>query len=245
MAPKYKTIFMSDLHLGARVCQADAICDFLKDNTCERLYLVGDIVDGWRLGRKWYFPQSHVNVIRRVLTAAKRGTEVYYIAGNHDEAMRDFFPMENLGRIRFSNREDFVGVDGKRYLVVHGDMFDALMWDKKWLMHLGDAVYDLLIWLNIRFNIVRGWFGMKYWSLSKFLKANTKSALNYIHKYEEHVADYCKKKDYDGIICGHIHTAEIKEINGITYMNDGDWCESCTALVEHHDGTWEIIHWET
>lgn len=242
--PKYKSIFISDLHLGARACNAEAICEFLKQNSAEKLYLVGDIIDGWRLKKKWHFPQSHVNVIRQILTSAKNGTEVHYLAGNHDEAMRDFLPLDNLGRIEFSNRQDYIGIDGKRYLVIHGDMFDSLMWDKKWLMHAGDAIYDFLIWFNVKFNFVRKRIGLNYWSLSKFLKSNTKSALNYINKFEEHVADYCKNKGYDGIICGHIHSAEIREINEIKYMNDGDWCESCTALVEHHSGKWEIIHWK-
>ena len=237
----YKSIFISDVHLGTRGCQADALCAFLKENTCENLYLVGDIVDGWRLRRKWYFPQSHANVIRRILTAAKRGTNVYYILGNHDEALRSFLRYDiEIGNIKILNRCDYVGADGKRYLVIHGDFFDALMVDKKWLMHIGDTLYDLMIWFNTHFNKVRMLFGMPYWSLSKWLKDNTKQAVNFINKYEEHVSDYCKEHGYDGIICGHIHHAEIKTINGVTYMNDGDWVESGTALLEHTDGTWEI-----
>jgi UDP-2,3-diacylglucosamine pyrophosphatase LpxH len=229
------------VHLGTRGCQADALCAFLKENTCENLYLVGDIVDGWRLRRKWYFPQSHANVIRRILTAAKRGTNVYYILGNHDEALRSFLRYDiEIGNIKILNRCDYVGADGKRYLVIHGDFFDALMVDKKWLMHIGDTLYDLMIWFNTHFNKVRMLFGMPYWSLSKWLKDNTKQAVNFINKYEEHVSDYCKEHGYDGIICGHIHHAEIKTINGVTYMNDGDWVESGTALLEHTDGTWEI-----
>lgn len=237
----YKSIFISDVHLGTRGCQADALCAFLKDNTCENLYLVGDIVDGWRLRRKWYFPQSHANVIRRILTAAKRGTSVYYILGNHDEALRSFLRYDiEIGNIKVINRCNYVGVDSKRYLVIHGDFFDALMVDKKWLMHIGDTLYDLMIWFNTHFNKVRMLFGMPYWSLSKWLKDNTKQAVNFINKYEEHVSDYCKEHGYDGIICGHIHHAEIKTINGVTYMNDGDWVESGTALLEYTDGTWEI-----
>ena len=241
----YKSIFISDIHLGSRGCQADALCSFLKENTCEKLFLVGDIIDGWRLKKKWYFPQSHANVIRRILTAAKRNTQVYYILGNHDEAFRKYLHFDiDIGRIQVLNRYNYVGVNGKKYLVIHGDFFDKIMLDKKWMMHMGDTLYDTLIWVNTKFNTVRGLLGMKYWSLSKWLKHNTKQALNFIYKFEEHVAEYCHDKGYDGIICGHIHTAAIKNINGIEYMNDGDWVESCSALLEHEDGRWEIVHYK-
>jgi UDP-2,3-diacylglucosamine pyrophosphatase LpxH len=241
---KYKSIFISDVHLGTRGCQADALCVFLKNNTSENLFLVGDMLDGWRLKKRWYFPQSHANVIRRILTAAKRGSRVEYILGNHDEAGRKFLNFDiSFGNIKVSNRQDYIGLDGKRYLVIHGDFFDVLMHDKKWLMHIGDTLYDAMIYANVQFNRVRSLFGMDYWSLSKYLKQNTKHALNFINRYEEHLADYCKQHGYDGIICGHIHHAEIKEINGVIYMNDGDWVESATALVEHFDGRWEIVHY--
>ena len=240
---KYKSIFISDIHLGTRGCQADALCAFLKDNTAENLFLVGDIIDGWRLKKKWYFPQSHANVLRRILTAAKRDTNVVYLAGNHDELLRSFIPFGiTFGNIEIVNRYDYTGINGKKYLVVHGDMFDKIMIENKWLMHIGDFLYDFLIWLNNHLNSIRSLFGMRYWSLSKWLKHNTKEALNFIYKFEDFVASYCRSKGYDGIICGHIHTAAIKDLNGIEYMNDGDWVESCTALVEHHDGKWEIVH---
>lgn len=240
----YKSIFISDVHLGTRGCQADALCVFLKTHTSENLFLVGDIIDGWRLKRRWHFPQSHANVIRRILTAAKRGTNVEYILGNHDEAGRKFLNFDiSFGNIKISDRQDYIGVDGRRYLVIHGDFFDTLMHDKKWLMHIGDSLYDAMIWINIQFNRIRNLLGMEYWSLSRYLKQNTKQALNFINRYEDHLANYCKYHGYDGIICGHIHHAEIKEINGVTYMNDGDWVESGTALVEHLDGRWEIINY--
>ena len=240
---KYKSIFISDIHLGTRGCQADALCAFLKDNTAENLFLVGDIIDGWRLKKKWYFPQSHANVLRRILTAAKRDTNVVYLAGNHDELLRSFIPFGiTFGNIEIVNRYDYTGINGKKYLVVHGDMFDKIMIENKWLMHIGDFLYDFLIWLNNHLNSIRSLFGMRYWSLSKWLKHNTKEALNFIYKFEDFVASYCRSKGYDGIICGHIHTAAIKDLNGIEYMNDGDWVESCTALVEHHDGKWEIVY---
>lgn len=237
----YKSIFISDIHLGTRGCQADALCAFLKNNTCDNLFLVGDVVDGWRLRKKWFFPQSHANVIRRILTMAKRGTTVYYILGNHDEALRKFLQFDiEVGNIKLVDRVSYVAENGKNYLVIHGDFFDALMVDRKWLMHIGDTLYDFMIWFNTHFNRVRGLLGMPYWSLSKWLKDNTKQAVSFIQKYEDHVAEYCREHGYDGIICGHIHHAEMKEINGVEYMNDGDWVESGTALVEHVDGTFEV-----
>lgn len=240
--PKYKSIFISDVHLGTRGCQADALCEFLKDNSCENLFLVGDIFDGWRLTKRWYFPQSHANVVRRILTAAKRGTKVYYILGNHDEGLRPFLKYGiDIGRVRILNRYNYTGVDGKKYLVVHGDQFDVLMRkDKKWIMHIGDNLYDFMIMFNTYFNKIRKLFGMRYWSLSKWLKANAKQAVKFINRYEEYLSEYCKNKGYDGIICGHIHKAEIRKIGKIEYMNDGDWVESETALLEHHNGKWEL-----
>lgn len=241
--PTYRSIFISDVHLGSKGCQADALCAFLKANTCEHLYLVGDIIDGWRLRKKWFWPQAHTNVIRRILTASKRDTDVTYIVGNHDEFLRAFLHFNvSFGHIDIRNRATHVGVDGKRYLVVHGDMFDGLMrTDRKWIMFLGDNVYNLLLALNTRLNAVRRWFGLPYWSLSQALKSRTKRAMNFIHSFEGHVADYCKRKGFDGAICGHIHVAEMRQIDGISYMNDGDWVESCTALVEHHDGRWQLV----
>lgn len=240
---KHKSIFISDVHLGSRGCQAEALCQFLKANPCENLYLVGDIIDGWRLKKKGYWPQTHTNVIRAFLTAAKEGTNVTYIIGNHDEFLRAFLRFRlSFGKIAVKNRAEHVDINGKRYLVVHGDMFDGMMRsNRKWIMHLGDAAYNFLFSVNNKLNRVRRWLGLPYWSLSAALKKNTKRALNFIHDFEEHVAGYCKRKGYDGVICGHIHVAEIREIDGITYMNDGDWVESCTALIEHHDGRWELV----
>jgi UDP-2,3-diacylglucosamine pyrophosphatase LpxH len=245
MEHKYKSIFISDTHMGSKGCKAEQLCDFLKQNNSENLFLVGDIIDGWKLERKFYWPQSHTNVIRRILTAAKRGTNVMYIIGNHDEALRKFIKFNiSIGNILIENQHIYKGIDGKNYLVVHGDMFDTAIRNKlKWLYHLGDFIYDLLLNLNIYINWVRKLFGWKYWSLSKYLKNKTKEAVAYMSDFEELIAEYCRKRNADGIICGHIHRADIKDINGITYMNDGDWVESCTALVENWDGTWEIIHW--
>ncbi len=242
--PHYRTLFISDLHLGSKGCQADAICAFLKTHTSDELFLVGDIIDGWRLRKKWHWPQSHTNVIRRILTAAKRGTDVTYIIGNHDEFLRGFLKFRlAFGDIKIRNRATHQGADGKRYLVVHGDMFDGLMRaDRKWIMHLGDSAYNLLLWANTKLNTVRRWLGLDYWSLSKMLKSRTKRAMNFIHSFEEHVASYCQRKGFDGAICGHIHVAEMRDIDGIAYRNTGDWVESCTALAENYDGSWEILH---
>lgn len=241
----YKSIFISDIHLGARACQAEVLCDFLKNNTADNLFLVGDIVDGWRLSKKWYWPQSHTNAIRRILTASKRNTEVFYILGNHDEALRKFLSFDiGFGKIKILNEYDYIAEDGKKYLIIHGDQFDKLMLPKrKWLMHIGDAVYNFLVWINIHFNSVRKIIGKEYWSLSHFLKSRTKSALNFIYSYEHHLANYCLDHGYDGVICGHIHTPVIKDIMQIKYMNDGDMCENCSAIVEHSNGEFELLFW--
>lgn len=240
----YKSIFISDVHLGSKGCQADQLCAFLKLNTCDNLFLVGDIVDGWQLQKRWYFPQDHANVIRRILTASKRGSKVYYILGNHDEAFRKFLQFDiEVGNISIVDRVDYTALNGKRYLVIHGDFFDSLMVDKKWLMHIGDVAYNIMIWANIHFNKVRSLLKLDYWSLSNWLKQNTKKALNFINHFEDHLSDYCKKEGYDGIICGHIHVATIKDIGGIEYLNCGDWVESCTAVLEHIDGKFEVIEY--
>jgi len=242
----YRTIAISDVHLGSRGCQANLLCDFLKHNTGDTLYLVGDIIDGWRLRKNWYWPQEHSDVIRRILTAAKRGTRVKYIVGNHDEVLRtwlNFIPV--LGNLTVSNREEHTGVDGRRYLVVHGDMFDSLMHatSGRWLMHIGDHLYDFIITLNNWWSLIRHRLGLPYWSMSKWIKQHTKQAVSYVLNFEQLLANYCHSKGYYGIICGHIHTAEIKMIDTTWYGNSGDWVESCTALVEHHDGRWEIVTW--
>tara|TARA_A100001011_G_C14308925_1_gene844556 strand:- start:1729 stop:2499 length:771 start_codon:yes stop_codon:yes gene_type:complete len=245
MYVKYKSIFISDIHLGTRGCQADALCNFLKENTCDNLFLVGDILDGWRLKNRWYFPQSHLNVIRRILTAAKRDTNVVYILGNHDEFLRRFLPFGiSFGAIKIVNQIDYHAVKGGRYLIIHGDKFDKMMLPKnKWLMFVGDNLYNFMIGLNTRLNSIRKFLGMKPWSLSKYLKQRTKQALNFIYKFEELLALHCYQKDYNGVICGHIHTPANKKIQGVHYINCGDWVESCTAVVETYDGTFEIINY--
>lgn len=245
MSKKYRTIFISDVHLGTKDCKAELLENFLKHNSCDKLYLIGDIIDGWKVQQnRLRWKQSHSNVLRRILGFSKHGSKVIYVAGNHDEFLRTFIPYGiGLGNITICNHIEHIGKDGKHYLVVHGDMFDGITRLHKWLSLLGDRAYDFVLDLNTKFNWIRHRLGFGYWSLSKYLKNRVKKAVDFIFQFEKNISSYCKRKGYDGVICGHIHHAEIKEIDGITYMNDGDWVESCTALVEHHDGAWEIIHW--
>lgn len=247
MAQKtYRTIFISDVHLGTKSCKAELLNNFLKHNTCEKLYLVGDIIDAWKIQQnKLRWKQSHTNVVRRVLGHSKRDTDVIYVAGNHDEFLRPMIPYAtSFGRVKICNQITHTGKDGKKYLVVHGDLFDGITRLAPWLSFLGDKAYDFVLDLNSRFNWIRHRLGFGYWSLSKFLKHKVKKALDFMFKFELNITSYAKRKGYDGVICGHIHNAEIKTINNMIYMNDGDWVESCTALVEHHDGRWEIITWQ-
>ena len=245
MQKTYRSIFVSDVHLGTKDCKAGQLNNFLKHNSCDTLYLVGDIIDAWKIQQnKWRWKQSHTNVVRRVLGHAKRGTRVVFIAGNHDEFLRPMIPYGfSFGLVEIHNQIEHIGADGKHYLVTHGDLFDGITRLAPWIAFLGDKAYDFILSLNNKFNWIRRRMGFGYFSLSKFLKYKVKKAVDFIFKFEENLANYCKKRGFDGVICGHIHHAEIKEINGVTYMNDGDWVESCTALVEHHDGRWEIITW--
>jgi UDP-2,3-diacylglucosamine pyrophosphatase LpxH len=245
MERTYRSIFISDVHLGTRDSQAARLNNFLKHNTCETLYLVGDIIDAWKIQQnKWRWKQSHTNVVRRVLGHAKRGTRVVYVAGNHDEFLRPMIPYGfSFGLIEIQNQTEHIGADGKHYLVTHGDLFDGITRLAPWLAFLGDKLYDLVLDWNSRFNWIRHKLGFGYWSLSKYLKHKVKKASDFMFQFEKNLAGYCKKRGYDGVICGHIHHAEIKQIDGVAYMNDGDWVESCTALVEHHSGQWEIITW--
>ena len=245
MQKTYRSIFVSDVHLGTKDCKAEQLNNFLKHNSCDTLYLVGDIIDAWKIQQnKWRWKQSHTNVVRRILGHAKRGTQVIFIAGNHDEFLRPMIPYGfSFGLIEIHNQVEHIGADGKHYLVTHGDLFDGITRLAPWLAFLGDKAYDIILTLNNKFNWIRRRMGFGYFSLSKYLKYKVKKAVDFVFKFEENLVNYCKKRGFDGVICGHIHHAEIKEINGVMYMNDGDWVESCTALVEHHDGRWEIITW--
>ena len=238
----YKTVFISDVHLGTKMSRAEKLLDFFKTFECEKMYLVGDIVDGWAMNRSKYWPQSHNDVVQKLLRRARKGTEIVYVPGNHDEFMRDFCDFE-FGHIILSKESVHVGVDGKLYLVTHGDQFDVVIGHAKWLSKIGSWAYDVSIVINIYLNKIRKLFGMPYWSLSSYLKQTVKESVNFIGDYETTLSNYVKGKKLDGIICGHIHHANISNISGIKYMNCGDWVESCTALVEHYNGTFEIIKW--
>lgn len=242
--PKYKTIWISDLHLGTAACKANEVASFLKNNTCEQLYLVGDIIDGWALQRNFYWPQAHSNVLRRILTAAKRGTQVIYVAGNHDEFLRRFMEFNlQLGNIEITNEVVHETADGRKLLIVHGDMFDVITRYHRWVAYAGDQAYEVLLKANAGLNKLRKTFGMPYYSLADAAKTKVKSALNFINSFEESVAYECRHRGLDGVLCGHIHHACIRDIDGVQYYNCGDWVDSCTAMVEHFDGTIEILDW--
>jgi UDP-2,3-diacylglucosamine pyrophosphatase LpxH len=239
-----RAIFLSDIHLGTRGCQAELLLDFLKHHDSDYLYLVGDIVDGWRLKRSWFWAQSHNDVVQKILRKARKGTKVIYVPGNHDEAARDYCGL-NFGGVQVMRETIHEGADGKRYLVLHGDEFDGIVRYAKWLALLGDSAYNMALRLNHWFNLVRRKFGLPYWSLSAWLKHKVKNAVEYIGNYEKAVAEEARRRGVDGVICGHIHHAEIRDFDGVLYCNDGDWVESCTGLVEHFDGRLEIVHWQT
>ena len=239
---KFRTVWISDTHLGTTGCNAELLHDFLHSIKPETLYLVGDIIDGWRLKRGWYWPPRHNDIIRRVLKLANKGTRVVYIPGNHDEALRDYTGLA-FGGVEVMQEAIHVTADGKRLLVLHGDEFDGVVLYARWLAFLGDVGYSVLLRMNVWFNALRRQFGLPYWSLSAYIKHRVKNAVAFISRFEEVVAHAARERGVDGVICGHIHSAEIRDFDGVLYMNDGDWVESCTALVEHFDGRIEILDW--
>lgn len=239
---RYRTIWISDVHLGTRGCNASMLVDFLDHVDSDMLYLVGDIVDGWRLKKRFFWPAPHNEVIRRLLARARRGTQVTYIPGNHDEMFRQFAGLD-FGGIAIRRKAIHETADGRRLLVLHGDEFDAVTLAHRWLAHVGDAAYVSLMAVNRLFNVARRWAGLPYWSLSKHAKARVKNAVAFISRFEEVVAHAATMRGVDGVVCGHIHTAEIRSFGAVTYYNDGDWVESCTALVEHVDGRMELLNW--
>ncbi|MEQ8228108.1 MAG: UDP-2,3-diacylglucosamine diphosphatase [Rhodospirillales bacterium] len=239
---KYRSIWISDIHLGTRGCQAEMLLDFLKHTESKYLYLVGDIIDGWRMRRAWYWRQAHNDVIQKILRKARKGTRVVYVPGNHDENFRDF-ANHRFGRVAVLNEAFHTMADGRRFLIIHGDQFDGVVKYAKWLAFLGDNAYNAALMLNLWLNIVRRKLGFSYWSLSAYLKHKVKNAVEFVSSYEAAVVGEARKRGVDGVICGHIHTAEMRDMGGILYCNDGDWVESCTALVEHEDGRLEILKW--
>ncbi|MBB3196233.1 UDP-2,3-diacylglucosamine diphosphatase [Roseateles terrae] len=239
---RVRTVWISDLHLGTPGCQARALLEFLREVECEQLFLVGDIVDGWQLRRSWYWPQAHNDVVQKLLRKARKGCRVIYVPGNHDEFARKYLN-HSFGGIEVAHEWIHETADGRKLWVTHGDLFDGVIQCAKWLAHVGDSAYEFTLKLNRHLNSLRARMGLPYWSLSKYLKLKVKRAVSYLNDFEEALAKEARKRGVQGVVCGHIHHAELRDIDGILYANDGDWVESLTALVEHADGHLEILDW--
>lgn len=238
----WRAIWISDLHLGTAGCNAAHLLDFLKHNDADTIYLVGDIIDGWQLRKNWTWPRAHNDVVQKILRKARKGTRVVFIPGNHDEFARQFIGYA-FGDIEVQADAVHVTADGRRLWVTHGDQFDGVIQHSKWLAHLGDTLYTFTLWLNLHFNRVRRRMGLHYWSLSQYLKHRVKNAVSFITDFEEVLVSEARRQGYDGVVCGHIHKAEMREIDGLLYCNDGDWVESLSALVEDQDGTLKLLFW--
>lgn len=238
----YRTLFISDVHLGTRGCKAQMLLDFLKDCDAATFYLVGDMVDGWRLKSSWYWPQAHNDVVQKLLRHVRKGVRVIYIPGNHDEFMREYLGL-SFGGVEVMDEAIHTTADGRRFLVTHGDQFDIVVRHARWLAYFGDWAYEMALWSNTWFNKARRMMGLPYWSFSAWAKLRVKNAVNFIGAFEEALAAEAEKQAADGVICGHIHHAAIRQIGTITYVNTGDFVESCTAIAEHHDGRLEILTW--
>ena len=241
-AKQFRTLFISDVHLGSRAAKADFLIDFLRHHEAETIYLVGDIVDGWRLRRSWHWPQTHNDVVQKLLRQARKGASITYIAGNHDEFLR-MFQGVHFGGIVVADRAVHVTADGKRFLIIHGDQFDTVVMNVRWLAYLGDRAYELAMLTNRLIARVRRLFGLPYWSFSSWAKLTVKQAVNFIGAFQDVLTEEARRAEVDGVICGHIHHAAIETFGDISYINTGDWVESCTAVVEHFDGRMEIVHW--
>ncbi|MBT9549681.1 MAG: UDP-2,3-diacylglucosamine diphosphatase [Hydrogenophaga sp.] len=239
---RYRAVFVSDVHLGTPGCQAKALLDFLKHHPSDTLYLVGDIIDGWQLRRKWFWPQAHNDVVQKLLRRSRKGCRVVFVPGNHDEFARQF-DGQRFGGIEVLNETVHTLVDGRRLWVVHGDHFDGVIQCAKWLAYVGDNLYGVTLTLNRHLNTVRQRLGMRYWSLSQYLKHKVKRAVNHVSDFERAVAAEARQRGFHGVVCGHIHRPEMRTIDGTLYVNDGDWVESLSALVEHLDGRLELLHW--
>ena len=241
-ALRFRAVWISDIHLGTPGCQAAALLDFLRRVESEHLFLVGDIIDGWQLKRSWYWPQAHNDVVQKLLRKARKGCKVVFIPGNHDEFARKYL-QHNFGGVEVAEEWIHETADGKKLWITHGDLFDGVIQCAKWLAYLGDSAYEFTLRLNRYLNSLRARLGLPYWSLSKYLKLKVKRAVSYVSDFEEAVAREARHRGVQGVVCGHIHHAEMRDINGILYANDGDWVESLTALVEHMDGRLEILDW--
>ncbi len=238
----YRTLFISDIHLGKRGCQADLLLDFLRYHDADTIYLVGDIIDGWALKGGWHWPQSHNDVIQKLLRKVRKGTKMIFVPGNHDEFARDYLGM-NFGGVEVVDSAIYEMATGKKFLIIHGDQFDIVVSHAKWIALLGDWAYEVALSANHWFNKARRAMGFQYWSFSAWAKHKVKDAVNFIGSFEKTLADEARKQGAEGVVCGHIHHAVIREIDGITYVNTGDFVESCTAVAEHADGRLEILHW--
>lgn len=244
---KVRTLFFSDAHLGSRHSKSSDLLEYLREikDVPEKIYIIGDFIDGWKLKRNWCWNDDCNLVVRKLLGFVKKGSQIYYVIGNHDEFLRRFLPESeriDFGSVALSNEFVHVTANGKRLLVVHGDKFDVSIKYAKWLCFLGDWGYEFLLRMNGFVNFFRRILGFKFWSLSKAIKHKVKKAVNYVGDFELFLTKYCEEKRCSGVVCGHIHTADIKEINGYMYYNTGDWVESMTAIVEHEDGRMELIH---
>jgi UDP-2,3-diacylglucosamine pyrophosphatase LpxH len=242
--PSYRTVFLSDTHLGTRGCRSDFLAHFLGSFSCEKMFLVGDILDGWRLRKSWYWDEMHDEVVRLLLRHAAEGTTVLYIPGNHDEMLRPWLTMGlEIGGVRFADEAIHETRQGKRLLIIHGDQFDSVVRYAKFMALLGDKAYVAALNLNRYFNAIRRRLGYPYWSLSQWAKRQVKGAVKAVDRFETALTGEARRRGLDGVVCGHIHHAEMRDIDGMLYLNTGDWVESCTALVEHHDGSLELIDW--
>lgn len=238
----YRAIFISDIHLGTADCRADYLLDFLRHTHCDTLYLVGDVIDLWAMRRQVHWPQTHSEVLRAFFDLAAAGTRVVYIPGNHDEALRSLAGSTYNG-IEIRLDDVHVTRDGRRLRVSHGDEFDAAVHCGRVVQAIGDAAYNVLLWLNRQTARLRGRYGRPYWSLSAWLKGRSGGARRYVRRFMGAAAHEAARHAFDGYVCGHIHVAGIEQVDGVLYCNDGDWVEHCTALVERRDGRLQLIHW--
>ncbi len=250
---QHRTLWISDVHLGTKDCQAQALIKFLAHNEAQTIYLVGDIIDGWQLKKRWYWPQAHNDVIQKLLRKARKGTRIVYITGNHDMFIREFIehlddgsaqiPSIEMGGIEFMDEAIHTTADGRKIWVLHGDLFDGVVQNMQWLAKIGDELYMFALKANRWLNLWRAKLGLHYWSLSQFLKDRVKNAVSYIDDFETAVAAEAKRKGCQAVLCGHIHKANIRDIDGVTYLNSGDWVESLTAVAEDAQGQLSILQW--
>lgn len=239
----FRTVVLSDIHLGAPEAKVDEVDHFLRHIDCERLILNGDIIDGWSLRRRGGWDQRCTRFVRRILKRAEKGrTEVVYVRGNHDDILAGFLPIY-FDRLRIVDEYVHRAADGTRYLVVHGDAFDAVTTTAPWLAHVGDIGYQWLLTINRGYNRWRAWRGKPWFSLSRMVKARVKQAVSHISRFEEHLVHLAERRGCEGVLCGHIHTPEDRFVGAVRYLNSGDWVESLTALVEDQEGRFSILEY--